>query len=105
MLETPAPTEKTGERPKVITEVIKEGKLPLYEEAAEQTGYGVEVIARVGEEFLLEDKDNGILKGTFHTVKVEPGFVRIGITRPLGQEIADSTPFWDAVKELEQPPK
>ncbi len=105
-METIIPLEKTGKRPQVIKDSIPEAKLPLYEEAGKKTGFGVTVTARAGEEISVEDYDgHGANKGTFHTVKVAPGYLQIGISRPTGQEKADTKPFFDAVRELKQPPK
>lgn len=95
------PAETTGKSPKVYKDVIKEDRLPLYEEAAKRSGYGVNVTARAGEDILVSNKE----RGTSHTVKVSPGFVQVGVTVPLGQETVGTTPFYKALTELEQSPK
>lgn len=78
--------------------VIDEKRLPVYEEAAKKTGYGVEMTARAGEEILIDHrKDPG---GRCYKVEVPPGNVQVAITIPRGQKEPGTEPFYKVVKEL-----
>lgn len=78
--------------------VIKEGKLPVYEQAARQTGYGVKVTARAGEEILIDHRMDLNMKPD--KAKVSPGDVQVTITVPLSQERIGIGPFDRAVEQL-----
>lgn len=100
-MENSADGEITGKSQQTYKTVIDEGKLSVFEQAAQRTGYGMNVTARAGEEISVPNRG----REGFHTVKVSPGCVEVAVTIPAGQETKDTTPFYDAVRRLEQTPK
>lgn len=82
----------------IATQQIKADLLPLFEQAATQTGYKVTVIARAGEKY---DHDTGRAVPTGSSeriILVTDGFIGISIAKPLEQK--DHTPFWTAYDAL-----
>ncbi|HCM37907.1 MAG: hypothetical protein UV61_C0028G0006 [Candidatus Gottesmanbacteria bacterium GW2011_GWB1_43_11] len=89
-----------------ITSNIKLEQLPLYQQAALQTGYSLSVIAREGEPytFLAPGSMRGAITRVAEpkTITIQPGFVAIYVEKP--QDKIDFSPFWDAFKALNPTP-
>lgn len=89
----------------VQTFSMPEDRLPSYLRAASATGFKVEQIAVEREKFpdLLPYSDSF---GNLHPEKIfyirveGEGYIAVSVERPKGSK--DHTPFWDALKSLEQ---
>lgn len=76
-----------------VLETIKTDQIPLYEKAAELTGYKVTVTAQEGENFTFWI-DHFRLGRTV----IRPGYVGVSIESPVGQR--NYHPFWETYKAL-----
>ena len=94
-------TAEGPNKPETFNVVIDKKHVPLYEEAAGQTGYEVKVTAREGQQTSVEYLDQKT--GKAQKVKVSHGYVEVAITTPPGEKT--TSPFFNAVRALEQPPK
>ena len=80
--------------------------LPLYQQAAEQTGFAVTIVAREGEPFSFDRPifvfRDGRRTATGQTkpatITMEPGRIGITIRKPSGN--GDFSPFWKKFGEL-----
>ena len=93
-----------------VTEVTQEGRLPLLQQVAEQTGFSVAVVAREGEQHSfwgLDYEDGGDelvpTRRVKRTTTIQPGFIAVSISKP-GNYKGDHEPFWNAYNVLRQAP-
>ncbi len=111
--------ESSNKAPKPVSFALEMKNLPLYEQAANQTGYKVSVKAKEGENFtfssteqeikthihdgLVELREGDISDSNFdRTAKIAPVMVGISIEAPEGKK--DYTEFWKTYEALKQPP-
>lgn len=95
-----------------VTLTITEERLPLYQQAGQQTGYEVKVLARAGQSYITHERKidgSKMLRHSekltdtyeYRTIKVADGHVGISIINWDPQR--DHSPFWRACRILEDP--
>lgn len=91
---------------------IAEGELELYQQAAAETGYRLDITGRAGDivEFVRIKIGSNInynigegLEIETHQVTLPPGRLQIQVVRPEGQR--NHQAFWDAQRQLKSAPQ
>lgn len=100
---------ETNRNSNVVTSMIREGDLPLYEQAGLLSGYRVTVDARAGETARFLDRgiqSSGDSKkytgSSWRSLIVPQGQVHVQITTSDPVQNKDHEPFWRTLNELRQ---
>lgn len=101
--------DKSKRPSNIVTFTIAENDLPVYVQAARQSGVGLNILARGGETHTFwYENPNGQIGSRpdvdapgFRTIVMEKRRLAVAVIRPQG--VADLGSFWNAIDSIRKP--